>query len=106
MFINFNVQEVYDFLMKHGWVFTLREYPKFTQYCQAKHRGKVFADVKVTMITAINEETKYLLNDYVEDSGLHTVDEWWNLAVKLHKGESNLYLFKVEFITGHDMPRV
>lgn len=98
MFINVNVEVVFNCLMNNNKVFTLRKYPFFPKICILKSNNVEYYEVKVIKISEINNDNykdKLLLP--LKYSGFNNLDDWWNLAVKIHK-TNKLYLYKIELI--------
>lgn len=99
MAIFFNVQEVRDYLLVHGEVYTLRQLRR-TGYDVAVtgsfRNMVVFANVYIRQVKPIY--ASFELNPYVKDSGLGDSEEWLRLAKNMHLPNAQLYLYHVRFL--------
>jgi len=94
------VKEAREYLLKHGFVFTLRGNMRRTgkdiavqgSYKKHKNLGKV--NIEFT------GEISYVhqLNPWYMHSGFDSPKAWFDTATKMHKGKLPLYLFRVDMI--------
>lgn len=99
--IFFNVQQVREFLLKNGFVYTLRKSRRigndlavYGSYYKQTKIGKCKIQLEATY--PIGSEID-LSSEHVKYSSFKSAEEWFNLAKKLCKGELP-YLYKVTLI--------
>jgi len=98
--IFFNVKQAREYLLEHGFVFTLRGNMGRTgidiavqgSYKKHKKLGKVIIDY-IGEISYVHQ-----LNPWYTHSGFSSPKEWFEEANRLHKGKLPLYLFRVDMI--------
>ena len=95
----FNVKEAYEYLMKYGEVYTLRDHPKYQGNAMLKSslEGKPFykgmVNVEFVLLIALDVPmSKASLSRYVGKSGFKTVDEWLS---KVTPKAKELYMYYV-----------
>ena len=93
--IVFNVPEVRSFLRKHGEVYTIRK-SRSTGLTKVYFGDKLVAIGYVRYVTDVTD--KSIIKRYVSKSGFRNVDDWYNLAVKLHRSRNALKLYHVRII--------
>jgi len=92
--IFFNMEKARRFLIKHGYVYTLR--PRLREGVEAAVYGswykytKIARVVSVRFVKVIKDKSELL--EYVGKSGFETVDEWWEAA------EGSRFLYYVEVL--------
>ena len=93
--IFFNVPEARDYLLKHGYAYTLR--PKMRRTGKdlavygSYYKHETIGPVRVDFIKEIKEDTE--LGKYVQESGFLNVQDW------LAAAEGSRFLFKVTIIS-------
>ena len=102
--IYFNVEKARNQLLQEGKVYTIR-YPRQKGITMARHgsyfRFKILGKVKVTQVMILDleyrnlQESKAVLEKYVDQSGFQSVDEWV-ANVKKEKNAPGEILYLVE----------
>lgn len=96
MGIAFNVKNVSEYLISHGFVYTLRAWDKDYESEETLWiNGKQVGKCQVVPVYKINFD--YDLIPYEGSSGFTDYKEWYKLANRLHKGK-DLILYKVSII--------
>lgn len=99
--IFFNVPQVREFLLKNGFVYTLRKSRRIGNDLAVY--GSYFKQTKIGRCKVQLEATypigseKDLSSEHVKYSSFKTAEEWYTLALKLYKGELP-YLYKVTLV--------
>jgi len=77
-YIYFNVQQVYDYLTRHGYVYTVRRYPAehYPHPRPVKVHNKLTGETVSTMTGSKLSEDMHELQPHVESSGFSSVQEW------------------------------
>ena len=99
--IFFNVKATRDYLLEHGFVYTLRGNLRRTGTDTAiqgsylkKH--KKLGKVTIEYIGKVNYP--HHLHPWYAHSGFSSPKEWLDEAIRLHKGKFPLYLYRVDMI--------
>ena len=106
--IFFNINEVREYLLKTGTVYTLRRKRREGRDEAVKGDLKLWTRIATVMVTRILKEevtSPQQLLPYVEKSGLHNPQkrlllsaiEWYDRAKQLHKQEP-IFLYAVSII--------
>lgn len=95
----FNVKEAYEYLMRNGEIYTLRDHPKYQGKAMLKSslEGKPFykgmVNVEFVLLIVLDVPmSKANLSRYVGKSGFNTVGEWLS---KVPPEANELYLYYV-----------
>jgi len=101
MWIWFNILPVYEYLRKHGRVYTVRGYltqdpaPRMVR-CKYLPRPH-FAGFSVGLSLVQKIEDREDLRPYASESGLMDLDRWWDAVVKMYPSHDRwLYLAEVK----------
>ena len=105
MFIRFDVNPVYDFLLDRGFVYTVRHWPaekhshnNFTH--PVNHKNKLtgqFVQVKTIEPFIVNGQVfPYVLDEFFEYSGFKSSLDWLNA---IHK-KPDMWLLKAVLVPG------
>ena len=97
MVMIFQSKKALEFLLKNGFVYTLRLKRKRTgrDWITDRRGGKKIADVNIEFVSVIRANNINDLEKYVPYSGFKSLDEWLIEAFKLN-GSLPLYLYKVK----------
>lgn len=98
MTIFFNVLKVRNYLIKHGFVYTVRK-PRATGIDTAVY-GNYFNNTKIcnVIVKEIGAATPELLKYKVKHSGFKTAEEWIYVINKLKTDINKSKLYKVKVI--------
>lgn len=96
MVIIFKNKKARDFLLRKGFVYTLRPKRKRVgrDWLTDKRGGKKIAEVKIEFIKMITKDNIEDLKEYAPYSGFESLDEWLKEAYKLN-GSLPLALYRV-----------
>ena len=100
MRIRFDSERARDYLLSHGYVYTLRTWYNPRQVtATAISGGKPIGLVSIYLIGAVPLDSEVLAK-YVGGSGFSNADEWVEEFMRLNKGRKikNAYLYRVELI--------
>ena len=96
MVVIFEIEQVREFLLKHGSVWTVRDHPLKLgmNWMTDKRRGKKIADIKVEDKGPIKIENLVI---FLGESGFESCEEWIETIKKLNKGTipKNLWIHHV-----------
>jgi len=97
--IFFNVEEARNFLVKNGFVYTLRRHRKHLGSNLAVYGGyykwEKLGACNIEFIKDVSWMGDLTAED-VENSGFETVTDWWKVAMKFYQGSAfSLALYKV-----------
>ena len=101
MVIIFKSERARKYLLKNGFVFTIRTKKRKTgkDWMTHKRRGKKICDVIVELWREIPTEVAFpYLNNYVNRSGYLTVSDWLDEVLKLNNLKelpATIYLYRV-----------
>jgi len=92
----FNVPKVLDFLLKNGYVYTLRK-SRYEGICEVRKRGKKLGiKVKREFVKWVEEPRQ--IEEFVSGSGFSSLKEWWREAIR-QNARPPFRLFKVIVLT-------
>lgn len=101
MTIQFNVKVVFDFLVKNGYVYTVRKYSVADNtFAEVKSKyldkpKQIFVKLKdVYGGTPIDLNCSSDLSVVANESGFDSVEQWIGLIKIIHKQTDKLYLLK------------
>ena len=100
MRIRFDSERARDYLLRHGYVYTLRTWYSPRQVVAlAISGGKPIGLVSISLIGEVPLDSEALAK-YVGGSGFSSVNEWINEFRRLNKGRKikTAYLYRVELI--------
>ena len=102
MRIRFDSEKARDYLLSHGYVYTLRTWHSPRQVMAlAISDGKPIGRVFISLIDVVplvkKDQAKEILVKYVNESGFNSVDEWVEEFRRLNRGRKvrAAYLYKV-----------
>ena len=93
--IVFNVPNVIFFLRTHGEVYTIRR-KRSTGISRVYFGNNLVAIGYVSFVTNVCDKSE--IERYLSKSGFKSVDDWFDLAVKLHGTRKGLKLYHVKII--------